>query len=146
MAKSSAAGARSGSPGGAIRSFRDLVIYQRAFAAAMRVFEITKAFPIEERYSLTDQIRRSSRSVAINIVEAWRKRRYQAAFVSKLSDAETEAAESQAWLEFSVKCGYVPRQVAAEVYREYEAILRGIVGMIMHADEWTIQSRRTQPQ
>src|SRR5436190_8417605 len=78
-----------------IRHFRDLDVYQNALAAGLRVYELTKKFPAEEKYSLTDQIRRSSRSVCANIAEAWRKRRYQAAFISKLSDAEGEAAETQ---------------------------------------------------
>ncbi len=76
----------------------------------MSVFGKTKSFPREETFSLTDQIRRSSRSVCANISEAWRKRRYEAAFISKLSDAETEAAETQVWLEFAVKCGYLKRE------------------------------------
>lgn len=84
-----------------IRHFRELEVYQLAMEAALRIFEISKSFPVEERYSLTDQIRRSSRSVCANIAEAWRKRRYPNAFVSKLSDAEAEAAETQVWLEFS---------------------------------------------
>jgi four helix bundle protein len=101
-----------------IKTHRDLNVYQMAFEAAMRIFELTKSFPKEETYSLTDQIRRSSRSVCSNIAEAWRKRRYEAAFVSKLNDAEAEAAETQTWLEFSAKCGYLD---AAEM-SEDEAI------------------------
>lgn len=87
--------------GETIKTHRDLDVYQMAFEAAMRIFELTKRFPKEETYSLTDQIRRSSKSVCSNIAEAWRKRRYEAAFVSKLNDAEAEAAETQVWLEFS---------------------------------------------
>ncbi len=87
----------------------DLEVYRKAFDAAMRIFELSKRFPNEETYSLTDQIRRCSRSVCSNLAEAWRKRRYEAAFVSKLSDSETEAAETQVWLEFAVKCGYLDR-------------------------------------
>ncbi len=83
------------------RSFKDLRVYQVAFETAMRIFEVSKRFPIGERYSLTDQIRRSSRSICANIAEAWRKRRYVNSFVSKLSDADTEAAETQVW-------GFVP--------------------------------------
>ena len=89
-----------------IRHFRELRVWQVAMDVAMRIFEMTKRFPPEERYSMTDQMRRSSRSVAANIAEARRKRRYPAAFVSKLSDAETEAAETQTWIEFAVRCGY----------------------------------------
>jgi four helix bundle protein len=121
-----------------IRSHRDLEVYKRAFAAAMRIFRASKTFPPEERYSLTDQIRRSSRSVCTNIAEAWRKRRYPAAFIAKLSDAEGEAAETQVWLEFSVKCGYMNRDEAAELYSEYEQIIRMLVDMINHPESWII--------
>lgn len=121
-----------------IRSHRDLEVYKRAFAAAMRIFRASKTFPPEERYSLTDQIRRSSRSVCANIAEAWRKRRYPAAFIAKLSDAEGEAAETQVWLEFSVKCGYMNRDEAAELYSEYEQIIRMLVDMINHPESWII--------
>src|SRR5687767_4240175 len=94
-----------------IRRHTDLEVFQRAFAAAMRIFELSRKFPPEERYSLTDQGRRSSRSVCANAAEGWRKRRYTAAFVSKLSDSEGEAAETQVWLQFAVACGYIDRNV-----------------------------------
>jgi len=84
-----------------IQSHEELEVYQLAFKAAMRIFELSKSFSLEERYALTDQIRRSSRSVCSNIAEAWRKRRYEAAFVSKLNDAEAEAAETQTWVSFA---------------------------------------------
>ena len=116
----------------------DLEVYQRAFAAAMRIFELTKTFPAEERYSLTDQIRRASRSVCSNLAEAWRKRRYEAAFVAKLSDSEGEAAETQTWLQFSVACGYVTRDTARALYREYDAISGMLVRMINKPDKWLI--------
>ncbi len=108
----------------------------------MRIFQASKSFPPEERYSLTDQIRRSSRSVCTNIAEAWRKRRYEAAFIAKLSDAEGEAAETQVWLEFSVKCGYIDRDEAAELYAEYEQLIRMIVDMINHPESWIIGNNR----
>jgi four helix bundle protein len=130
-------------PGKRIRSHRDLQIYQDSDSLAMALFDHTKSFPKEEMFSLTSQIRRSSRSVSANPVEAWRKRRYRAAFVSKLSDAETEAAETQVWLEFAVKCGYLSRKDAAPLYRSYEKLLRSIVGVIQHADRWLI---RTSPE
>src|SRR5438445_3391848 len=107
-----------------IRSHRDLEVYRKAFAAAMKIFGLSKRFPKEETYSLTDQIRRSARSVCANLGEAWRKRRYAAAFVSKLNDAESEAAETQVWLEFAVKCEYVDRNKAKPLYQEYDEILR----------------------
>ncbi len=106
--------------------------------AAMRVFELTKQFPPEERYSLTDQVRRSSRSVCANLAEAWRKRRYESAFISKLSDVEAEAAETQVWITFAVKCHYLDRDVAKEIHECYDRILKTVVGMISHARTWTI--------
>ena len=122
-----------------IRTHRDLEVYQIGFDAAMKIFELTKKFPKEETYSLTDQIRRSSRSVCSNLAEAWRKCRYEGAFVSKLSDAEAEAAETQVWLEFSVKCGYLDAKVARQLYIAYENILGKLVNMIWHPEQWTIK-------
>jgi four helix bundle protein len=115
-----------------------LEVYQRAFEAAMRIFELSKAFPREETYALTDQIRRSSRSVCANVAEAWRKRRYPKAFISKLSDAEGEAAETQTWIEFAVRCGYIDRETGAQLYQTYDSIVRTLVGMIMHHKTWII--------
>jgi four helix bundle protein len=121
-----------------IRSHKELQVYQRAFAAAMEIFQITKSFPRDEVFSLTDEIRRSSRSVNMNLAEAWRKRRYRAAFVAKLSDAEGEAAETQTSLEFAVACGYVDQDTAARLSDEYEQLLRMLVAMISNADQWVI--------
>jgi four helix bundle protein len=87
--------------------FKDLIVYNKSFSLAMKVFEITKAFPKEEKYSLTDQIRRSSRSVCANLAEAYRKRQYPAHFVSKISDADMENSETQVWLDFTLSCGYL---------------------------------------
>ena len=125
-----------------INSHRELDVYRKAFDAAMQLFNFSKTFPAEERYSLTDQVRRSSRSVCANIAEAWRKRRYEAAFISKLSDAEGEAAESQVWIEFSVKCGYLHRDDAATLYRGYDGILRMIVAMINRPEMWTLPKKK----
>jgi four helix bundle protein len=121
-----------------IRSHRDLQVYQRGFRAAMEIFEFTKRFPREEVYGLTDQIRRSSRSVAMNTAEAWRKRRYPAAFVAKLSDAEGEAAETQTALEFACACGYLEEATMSRLSDEYEQLLRMIVSMINSPGKWTI--------
>ncbi len=104
----------------------------------MGIFEVSRRFPKEETYSLTDQIRRSSRSVCANLAEAWRKRRYTAAFVSKLSDCETEAAETQVWLEFAVKCGYLNRDDGKQLYTTYDEIIATIVGMINHPETWVL--------
>ncbi len=122
-----------------IQTHRDLEVYQKAFDAAMKIFELSKAFPKEETYSLTDQIRRSSRSVCANLAEAWRKRRYEAAFISKLSDSESEAAETQVWLEFAVQCQYMKREQALELYRTYDRVLGTLVGMINHPETWVIR-------
>ena len=105
-----------------IKSVRDLVVYRKAFEAAMKIFEISKAFPKEEKYSLTDQIRRSSRSVCTNLSEAWRKRRYKAVFVNKLSDSGQEAAETQTWLEFVLACHYIDESTYHNLFEEYEQI------------------------
>lgn len=123
---------------GRIKSYRELEVYQMAMGAAMELFELSKRFPLEERYSLTDQMRRSSRSVCSNIAEAWRKRRYPNAFVSKLSDAEAEAAETQVWLEFSVKCNYLVSEQAEDLYLRYENILGKLVSMLSHPEQWSI--------
>ena len=121
-----------------VRIHRDLEVYRKALDAAMRIFELSKRFPKEETYSLTDQIRRCSRSVCSNLAEAWRKRRYQAAFVNKLSDSETEAAETQVWLEFAVKCGYLNREDGRQLYITYDEIIATIVGMINHPEAWIL--------
>jgi four helix bundle protein len=123
---------------GKVESHRDLEVYGKAMEAAMQIFEFSKTFPKEETYSLTDQVRRSSRSVCANLAEAWRKRRYQAAFICKLSDSESEAAETQVWLEFAVKCGYLDRDAAVPLYQSYEEVLRMIVAMINHSESWII--------
>lgn len=125
-----------GHRGMAIAHFRELRVYRMAFDAAMRIFELSKTWPKEERYSLTDQIRRSSRSVCTNIAEAWRKRRYVAHFISKLSDADTEAAETQGWLDFALSCGYIAQEQFTELDGEYEAISGGLVKMMMEPGKW----------
>ncbi len=121
-----------------IRRHTDLDVYQQAFEAAMTIFDVSKTFPREETYSLTDQIRRCSRSVCANIAEAWRKRRYPLAFVSKLSDSEAEAAETQTWLQFAVKCGYLSAPEAKTLYKDYDAIIGMLVSMITHRDQWKL--------
>lgn len=122
-----------------IRVHGDLEVYRMAFEAAMEIFEVTKGFPREETYSLTDQIRRSSRSVCANLAEAWRRRRYERAFVSKLNDSEAEAAETQVWLTFAVKCSYLDPQVGRELYKSYDHILGKLVNMIRRPDQWLLR-------
>ncbi|MDZ8052043.1 MAG: four helix bundle protein [Aulosira sp. ZfuVER01] len=125
---------------GNIRSFKELRVWQNAIDITMTIFELTKSFPLEERYSLTDQIRRSSRSVAANISEAWRKRRYPAAFISKLNDAESEAAETQTWIEIALRCGYWDKDVALKLDTRCEEVLSQLVAMASHPEKWTIHS------
>jgi four helix bundle protein len=127
---------------GKIENHTDLLVYQKAFEAAMKIFELSKSFPKEETYSLTDQMRRSSRSVCANLAEAWRKRRYEAMFISKLADSEGEAAETQVWLEFAVKCQYLTREEATALYRTYGEVMGTLVGMITHPETWVITKRR----
>jgi len=121
-----------------IREHTELEVYKRAFHAAIIIFDGSKSFPKEETYSLTDQIRRSSRSVCANLAEAWRKRRYKAAFIAKLSDAESEAAETQVWIEFAMKCGYLEPDQGASLIRAYDEILRMLVSMINKPQSWVI--------
>ena len=123
-----------------IKHHKDLKIYEIAFDNAMRIFELSKKFPTEEKYSLTDQIRRSSRSVCANLAEAWRKRRYRAAFRAKLSDCEAEAAETQTWIEFAVKCNYLDVEAGRELYGTYNQVLSGLVNMINNPSPWLIES------
>jgi four helix bundle protein len=106
--------------------------------AAMEIFEVTRSFRAEERYSMVDQMRRSSRSVCANLAEAWRKRRYRAAFIPKLSDAEAEASETQVWIEFAQKCNYISRDRSAGLDGSYERIIGQIVRMIQESEKWLI--------
>ena len=122
-----------------IRSYRELRVYQNAFRAAMRVFELTKSYPAEERFSLVDQMRRSSRSVCTNLAEAWRKRRYPAHFVSKLTDSEGEADQTRVWLEFSVAKNYISQEVFDELDLSYDLILGQLVKMHSEPEKWRIR-------
>ncbi|MBK6347229.1 MAG: four helix bundle protein [Bacteroidales bacterium] len=115
---------------GEIRSFRDLIVYQKAFKLAMDIFNITKSFPKEEKYSLIDQIRRSSRSVPGNIAEAWAKKIYQKVFVNKLSDALGEEYETEVWLDFSKECGYINERLYSDLLAEYEEVRKMLISMI----------------
>ena len=121
-----------------IRTFRDLHVYRNALDAAMEIYGISKSFPVEERYSLTDQFRRSSRSVCANIGEAWRKRRYRAAFVSKLNDSEGEAAETQVWLDISLRIDLITEDQWRELNEQYEIILGQLVKMISEPEKWCL--------
>ena len=123
---------------GTIKSHKEMTVWCDAMDAAMDVFQTTKLFPAEEKYSLVDQVRRSSRSVAANITEAWRKRRYEAAFKSKLNDAEAEASETQTWIEMARRCNYIDADTAKRLDDRYEKIIGQIVVVIRNSKKWTI--------
>ena len=121
-----------------IRIYKDLRVYNLAFDAAMEIFHATEDFPYEEKFSLVDQIRRSSRSVCANIAEAWRKRRYRKAFILKLNDAESEACETQVWLQFACACGYIDASLEARLDDCYSHIISQLFLMMKDADKWTL--------
>jgi four helix bundle protein len=129
-----------GAPKQKIKTFRDLRVYQAGMDLAMEIFELTKKLPKEETYSLADKMRRSSRSVCTNLSEAWRKKRYRAAFVSKLNDSESESAETQVLLEFAFRCRYIEQETFQELDERYEHVLSQLVRMIMDADKWVIRT------
>ena len=124
---------------GLAQNYTDLRVYQLAFESAMRIY-LSKKWPPEEKYSLTDQIRRSSRSVCGNIAEAWRKRRYVAHFVSKLSDADTEAAETEVWLDFALRCGYLGTTDHTELRDSYDHICRMLTKMMRNPESWCMRA------
>lgn len=113
-----------------INSFRDLIVYQKAFALSMEIFHVTKTFPKEERYSLIDQIRRSSRSVCGNLAEAWAKRIYIKHFVSKLTDALGEEYETENWLDFSRDCGYIDMNEHKELMKRCDEVRKMLISMV----------------
>jgi four helix bundle protein len=117
-----------------LKGHRDLKVYQLAYKLAMDIFNTSKSFPKEEKYSLTDQIRRSSRSVAANIAEGFRKRQYPKMFVSKLADADGEATETQVWLDFARDCEYLSPQIHAKLVKGYEEVGK-MLGTMMSMPE-----------
>jgi four helix bundle protein len=122
-----------------IHNYKELRIYQHAVDAAMLIFGITKSFPTEEKYSMVDQIHRSSRSVCANIAEAWRKRRYKAAFIAKLNDVESEACETQVWADLALRCGYIDQNVSEKIEKSYDQIIGQAVRMIEKPEKWLIK-------
>jgi four helix bundle protein len=127
-----------------IRHHWELDVHKLAVETAMQVFEHSKNWPSAERFSLVDQIRRSSRSVATNIAEAWRKRKYEAAFVSKLNDAEAEAAETQDWVMFAVRCGYLDRAAGHQLHQDCDNVLGKLTRMGNNPEPWLLN--RTSPR
>jgi four helix bundle protein len=121
-----------------IESYRELDVFQMAMDASMEIFRLTKGFPKEERYSLTDQIRRSSRSVCANLGEAWRRRRYEKSFILRLNDAESEAEETRVWLEYSERCEYLQSDAVRALDDKYNRILGKLVRMINRPGVWVI--------
>ena len=129
-----------------VADYKDLRVYQLAFESAMEIFELSRSFPTEEKYALTDQMRRSSRSVCANIAEAWRKRRYEAAFVSKLSDADGEATETEVHLEFALRCGYLQKDAHARLKDKYDHICRQLTLMMDDAAAWCTLGERVREE
>ena len=121
--------------------FRDLIAFQKGFDLSMKIFQLTKAFPKEEKYSLTDQIRRSSRSVCANIAEAYRKRRYKAHFISKLSDSDSENSETQVWLLFSKECDYINSDTFNLLYSQSKEVGKLLTYMMDHPEKFTIPDK-----
>ena len=119
--------------------YETLAAYQKSFQLAMAIFEISKSFPKEERYSLTDQIRRSSRSVCANIGEGYRKRRYPKHFLSKMSDADGEMTETQIWIKFALKCGYITMQEANSLLDTADQSGKLIGYMISHPERFALK-------
>ena len=124
---------------GKINSFRELRVYQHALDAAMEIYEIVKSFPSDEKFSLTDQIRRSSRGVCANLGEAWHKRRYEKHFVSKITDATMEASETRVWLDFALRCGYIPQNQFDDLDTKYAQIIAQLVTMEARPGDWVIK-------
>lgn len=127
-----------------IKYHKDLKVYQEAFGAAMQIFEITKSFPVEVKYSLTSQIRRSSRSVCGNLAEGWRKRRYPKLFENKLVDADGEATETQNWLDFALACKYINEETHKNLYDRYDQVLSMLASMIVNSEKWTFETKKSK--
>ena len=121
-----------------------LDVYELSIQAAMEIYQLSRAFPKEEIYSLTDQMRRSSRSVSGQIAEGWRRRKYEAAFVSKMNEAEGEAAETQVWLEYSVKCEYMSREDGARLHKTHDQIIGKLVNMGNNPLKWVLKTKKQQ--
>lgn len=119
-------------------SFKDLIVYKKAYKLAMEIFEISKDFPKEEKYSLTDQIRRSSRSVTSNIAEAWAKKRYIKSFVSKLVDSLGEEYETEVWLDYSKDCKYILNETHNIILSEYDEVRKMLIAMINNPEKWCL--------
>jgi four helix bundle protein len=120
-------------------SVKELIVYQKSFSTAMSIFETSKQFPVEERYALTSQIRRSSRSVAMNLREAWAKRRYESHFISKLTDCDGECGETDTSLDFAHACGYIADEVHRELCMSNSEVSRMLSSMIRDPDKFLLK-------
>ena len=121
-----------------VGSFKDLIVYQKAYKLAMEIFEISKDFPKDEKYSLTDQIRRSSRSITSNIAESWAKRRYEKSFVSKLKDSLGEEYETECWLDYSKDCKYIQEETHKRILNEYDEVRKMLISIINNPEKWCV--------
>jgi four helix bundle protein len=119
-----------------INSFKDLIVYQKAYKLAMKIFEITKSFPKEEKYSLTDQIRRSSRSVTSCIAESWAKRRYVKSFINKLTDSLGEEYETEVWLDYSKDSNYITEPKHIDLMNGYDGVRKMLISIINNPEKW----------
>lgn len=122
-----------------ISSYKDLRVFQNSMKAAMKIFQLTENFPPEEKYSMTDQLRRSSRSVCSNITRAWRKRRFKTPFIAKLNDSEGEACETQVWVEFARQCKYLDEDACKDLDSAYDQIMGQLVKMMNQPEKWLIK-------
>lgn len=129
---------------GKITHHWQLDVYKLSVEAGMRLFELSKKFPREEMYSLTDQVRRSSRSVSSHISERWRRRRYEAAFCVKLNGSESEAAETQTWIEYAVRSDYITAKEERELHKSYDHIMGKLVNMQNNPEVWLLNNPRTR--
>jgi four helix bundle protein len=125
-----------------IKTYKDLRVFQHSFKYAMEIFHLSKSFPIEERYALTSQVVRSSRSVCANLTEAWRKRKYEKYFMSKLTDCEGEAEETQLWLDFALSCGYINQETHKDLFEKYDHVISMLVRMMQNPDKWTFNLKK----
>jgi four helix bundle protein len=123
---------------GKIGSFKDLIVFQKAYKLAMEIFELSKEFPKEEKYALTDQIRRSSRSVTSCLAESWAKRRYEKSFVNKLTDSLGEENETEVWLDYSIDCKYIQKDTHDRIMYEYDEVRKMLISMINNPDKWCL--------
>ena len=119
-----------------VNSFKELIVYQKAYKLAMEIFEISKDFPKEEKYSLTDQIRRSSRSVTSNIAESWAKKRYLKSFVNKLIDSLGEEYETEVWVDYSKDCKYIVNETRDRILSEYDEVRKMLISIINSPEKW----------